>query len=293
MDKLTENTMNRTLATFPTLIFFLLLAGKLLAQTLPPSLENEYYLKKQYQDTSYLAAKNRVSAEFAHTPPGSWGEFVKGVDEDIVTNKKLLALTFDGCGGPHGSGYDAELIGYLEKMKIPATLFVTGRWIDANYPTFLNLSKNSLFEIENHGLNHKPCSVDGEREYGIKGTPDVPDAFDEIEANERKITAITGRRPVFFRSATAFTDEACAKIARQLGVTMISFDVLSGDAVPNTPANVIESSILKHVRPGALIIMHFNHPEWNSYEALQKVVPSLLALGYSFVRLKDYPLKGR
>ena len=280
-------------AALLSLAVFVLVARMLSAQTLPPELENGHYLQKQYQDTSYLAIKARVSAEFAHTPAGGWGEFVKGVDEDIVTNKKLLALTFDACGGPHGSGYDAELISYLEKMKIPATLFVTGRWIDANYATFLNLSKNSLFEIENHGMNHRPCSVDGESEYGIKGTPDVPDAFDEIEANERKITTITGRRPIFFRSATAFTDEACAKIARQLGVTMISFDILSGDAVPNTPTNLIESSILKHVRPGALIIMHFNHPEWNAYEALQKVVPALLQSGYNFVRLKDYPLKGR
>lgn len=265
----------------------------LLAQTSPANIQNEVFLKNLYQDASYLALKEKVSVEFAHANPGSWGEFVKGVDEDIVTNKKLLALTFDACGGPHGSGYDAELIAYLEKMKIPATLFVTGKWIDANYGTFLQLSENKLFEIENHGLNHHPCSVDGESEYGIKGTPDAADAFDEIEANERKIQAITGRRPLFFRSATAFTDEACAKIARQLGVTMISFDVLSGDAVPNTPKAIIESSIMKHVRPGALIIMHFNHPEWNSYEALQSVIPALLESGYSFVRLNDYPLKGK
>jgi len=271
-----------------------LLTGAIsLAQTSPANIQNEIFIKNLYQDASYLTLKAKVSAEFAHANPGSWGEFVKGVDEDIVTSKKLLALTFDACGGPHGSGYDAELIGYLEKMKIPATLFVTGKWIDANYGTFLQLSENKLFEIENHGLNHHPCSVDGESEYGIKGTPDAADAFDEIEANERKIQAITGRRPLFFRSATAFTDEACAKIARQLGVTMISFDVLSGDAVPNTPKAIIESSIMKHVRPGALIIMHFNHPEWNSYEALRSVIPALLASGYSFVRLADYPLKGK
>ncbi|MBO9616875.1 MAG: polysaccharide deacetylase family protein [Dyadobacter sp.] len=277
------------------LILIAMLVGELAAQaqSVPVALENDHYLRQLYADTAYRSAKERVSAEFAHARAGSWGEFVKGVDEDIVTGKKLLALTFDACGGPHGSGYDAELIGYLEKMRIPATLFVTGKWIDANYGIFTALSKNSLFEIENHGLNHRPCSVDGESEYGIKGTPDVPDAFDEIEANERKIEAVTGRRPIFFRSATAFTDEACAKIARQLGVTMISFDVLSGDAVPNTPTNIIESNILKHVRPGALIIMHFNHPEWNSYEALQKVVPALLKSGYTFVRLKDYSLKGR
>lgn len=274
-------------------VFCLIARFPALAQPDPAALRNDRYLKQLYLDGSYLDAKQKVSAEFAHVKPGSWGEFVKGVDEDIITSKKLLALTFDACGGPHGSGYDAELIGYLEKMKIPATLFVTGKWIDANYDTFLKLSTNPLFEIENHGLNHHPCSVDGESEYGIKGTPDVPDAFDEIEANERKILAITGRRPLFFRSATAYTDEACAKIARQLGVTMISFDVLSGDAVPNTPREIIENNIMKHVRPGALIIMHFNHPEWNSYEALQNAIPTLLKSGYTFVRLNDYPLKGR
>lgn len=286
-----------TLQRFSSLAMLALFVGlyrcPVVAQILPPELRNDLFLKQLYRDSAYLSAKEKVSREFAHVRPGSWGEFVKGVDEDIVTDRKLLALTFDACGGPHGSGYDEELINYLIVNKIPATLFVTGKWIDANYGTFLSLSKNNLFEIENHGLNHKPCSVDGESEYGIKGTPDVPDAIDEIEANERKILSITGRRPLFFRSATAFTDEACAKIARQLNVTMVSFDVLSGDAVPNTPTEVIQGSIMKHVRPGALIIMHFNHPEWNTYEALEKVVPALLKSGYTFVRLKDYPLKGK
>ncbi len=257
------------------------------------STENNNFIRHLYANEAYLQKKQEVVQAFAHTKPGSWGEFVKGVDEDIITNQKILALTFDACGGAHGSGYDAELIDYLRKEKIPATLFFSGKWIDANYDTFLTLSKDNLFEIENHGLNHRPCSVDGESEYGIKGTADVPDAFDEIEANELKIEKITGRRPLFFRSSTAYTDEACAKIARVLNVTMISFDVLSGDAVPFTPVKTIEDAVLKHVKPGALIIMHFNHPEWNTYEALMKIIPSLRAQGYSFVQLKDYPLKGR
>lgn len=273
------------------ILLFVLLTKIGLAQ--PAAIQNDAFLRQMYKDNSYVSKKDLVDKEFAHAVPGSWGEFVKGVDEDLVTDKKLIALTFDACGGPRGSEYDSELINYLRKEQIPATLFVTGKWIDANYNTFLELSKDKLFEIENHGLNHKPCSVDGESEYGIKGTPDVPDAFDEIEANERKIELITGRRPVFFRSATAFTDEACAKIARQLNVTMISFDVLSGDAVPFTPVKVIEQNVLTNVKPGALIIMHFNHPEWNTFEALEKIIPTLKKQGYSFAQLKDYPLKGK
>lgn len=255
--------------------------------------ENKVLLEKLYQDQNYLSLRERVSKEFAHSKPGNWGEFVKGVDEDIITNKKIIAFTFDACGGKNSDGYDAELIGFLRKEKINATLFVTGKWIDANYKTFLELAKDPLFEIENHGLNHQPCSVDGESEYGIHGTKDIPDAIDEMEANAIKIDKITGRKPSFYRSATAFTDEACAKIAKQLGITIISFDVLSGDAVPFTSKTEIESNVLKNVKPGALIIMHFNRPKWNTYEAMQIIIPELKKQGYTFAKLDEYPLKGK
>jgi peptidoglycan/xylan/chitin deacetylase (PgdA/CDA1 family) len=252
---------------------------------------NPVFIKSLYKDSSYLNQKRRIGKKYANAQPGSWGEFIKGVDEDLVTGKKIIAFTFDACGGKKGSGYDKELIDFLKKEKIPATLFVTGKWIDKNYDTFLVISKDTLFEIENHGFNHKPCSVDGESEYGIKGTADVTDAFDEMEANALKIEKITGRRPVFYRSATAFIDEACTKIAKDLNITVISFDVLSGDAVPNAPVNTIKQEVLAHVRPGAIIIMHFNHPEWNTYESMLEIIPELRKQGYSFAKLKDYPLK--
>lgn len=255
--------------------------------------ENKKFIEKLYQDPNYLALRENVSKEFAHSKPGNWGEFVKGVDEDIVTNKKIIAFTFDACGGKNADGYDAELIDFLRKEKIPATLFVTGKWIDANYSTFIELSKDPLFEIENHGLNHQPCSVDGESEYGIHGTKDIPDAIDEIEANAIKIEEITGRKPKFYRSATAYTDEACAKIAKQLGITIISFDVLSNDAMPFISKTIIEKSVLDNVKPGALIIMHFNRPKWNTYEAMLFIVPELKKQGYIFAKLEDYPLKSK
>ncbi|MFN8358005.1 MAG: polysaccharide deacetylase family protein [Spirosomataceae bacterium] len=271
------------------LFVFLCVHGAVLAQT--NRFQNEGFIRKLYADTSYQRLKEKISSEFTHAQPGHWGEFVKGVDEDLVTNQKIIALTFDACGGPHSSGFDLPLINYLKQQNVPATLFVTGKWIDANYTTFLQLSKEPLFEIENHGFNHRPCSVDGESEYGIKGTPTVTDAVDEIEANARKITALTGRRPRFYRSATAYTDEACAKIAGRLGSTVVSFDVLSGDAVPFTPKALLVNNVLQHVRPGAIIIMHFNHPAWFTAEALQDLIPALRKLGYRFAKLEDFPLR--
>ena len=251
---------------------------------------NSVFLKKLSSDKSYTDLKNKIIKEFKNVPAGHWGEFVAGVDEKILTQKKIIAFTFDACGGKNGNGYDKELIDYLRKEKIPATLFVTGKWIDSQFNCFINLSHDNLFEIENHGLNHRPCSVKGDSIYGIHGTPNIEEAFDEIEANARKIQAITNRYPHFYRSATAFIDEVCAEMASKLDITAISYEILSGDASPFASETTIEKNVLKNVRPGAIVIMHFNHPEWNTKEALEKIIPDLREMGYSFVLLKDFNL---
>jgi peptidoglycan/xylan/chitin deacetylase (PgdA/CDA1 family) len=251
---------------------------------------NATFLKKLNNDASYLALKKKIVSEFVHAKPGHWGEFVNGVNEEISTQHKYIAFTFDGCGGKNGNGYDKELLDFLHNEKVPSTLFISGKWIDANFTTFINLSRDTLFEIENHGLNHKPCSIEGDSIYGIHGTSSVEEAFDEIEANARKIEAITKYKPLFYRSATTFIDEACTRIAIELGMKVVSFQVLSGDAVAFTPDSEIERNVLKNIKPGAIIIMHFNHPEWNTYEAMKIIVPKLRQMGYSFVRLNHFEL---
>ena len=119
------------------------------------------------------------------------------------------------------------------------------------------------------------------------------DAFDEIEANALKIKAITKHYPRFYRSATAYIDEASASMASKLGITPISYQVLSGDAVPNTPEAEIAQNVIKHIRPGAIVIMHFNHPEWNTFESMERIVPELRKLGYHFVKLEHFQLIGK
>lgn len=57
---------------------------------------------------------------------------ITGVLTRLATKDKVIALTFDACGGKGGSGYDRKLIDYLIKENIPATLFINARWIDAN-----------------------------------------------------------------------------------------------------------------------------------------------------------------
>jgi peptidoglycan/xylan/chitin deacetylase (PgdA/CDA1 family) len=92
---------------------------------------------------------------------------------------------------------------------------------------------------------------------------------DEIELTARKIEALIRRRPRFFRPATTFCDEQSVQIARLLNFDVVSYDILSGDAIPFTPARIIAGNIEKGVRPGAIVIMHFNHPKWFERAALE------------------------
>lgn len=166
-------------------------------------------------------------------------------------------------------------------------------WIDAHPDKVKELAADPLFEIENHGLTHHPCAVAGETMYGIHGTGNVGQAVDEIEMNARKIEAITSRKPIFYRSATATTDEVCAAIANSLYETIISYDLLSGDAVAGTPASVIKANLINGARHGAIVIMHMNHPEWNGAEALKQALPIWQQQGFTFVKLELHPLKGK
>ena len=272
-----------------TIVFLLLISASLNVYSQnAKDFTNEIFLKRLNKDSLYLNLKKKIVSEFAPEKPGQWGEFVKGVVRNINTRNKIIAFTFDACGGKNGNGYDKELIDFLQNEKVPATVFVSGKWIDANFKAFLDLSKDTLFEIDNHGLNHKPCSTDGKSAYGIKGTSDIGEAFDEMEANALKIEAITKYKPHYYRSATAFIDETCVTMAAKTGITVVSYGVLSGDGVAFASDSVIEDNVIRKIKPGAIVIMHLNHPEWNTCEAMRKIIPRLRQMGYIFKRLNDF-----
>lgn len=231
----------------------------------------------------------RLTRDFSGKTPHEWGETVNGVRTRLVTNEKVLALTLDACGSPKGKGVDQSLLDFLAKEQIPATLFINARWIDANPALFKRLAANPLFEIANHGMWHKPASVNGRSVYGINGTKDVAELVQEIELNARKIEEITGKRPRYYRSGTAYYDEYAVQIAQTLGHDVIGFSML-GDAGATYSAAQVKKALLSS-RPGDIIIAHMNHPEAGTGAGIMAAVPELKKHGFSFVRLSDYPLR--
>lgn len=231
----------------------------------------------------------RMEVMFSGVKAVQWGEDVSGVKSRLATKEKVLALTLDACGSPKGKGVDQELIDYLRRKKIPATLFINARWIDANPELFSRLAADPLFEIGNHGMWHKPASINGRFVYGIDGTRDIAELVQEIELNARKIEQLTGKRPRFYRSGTAFYDEYAVQLSQQLGHQVIGFSLL-GDAGATYSATQVKKALLG-AKGGDIIIAHFNHPEAGTGRGIMEAVPELERGGFRFVKLGDYTLR--
>lgn len=238
---------------------------------------------------SYPALKSRIIQKYGKMIPHQWGEKVTGVKTLLNTNQKVIALTFDACGGKKGKGYDSRLIQYLEKENIPASLFISGRWIDDNREVFSELIKNPLFEIENHGLNHRPCSVNGRFAYGIQGTESTAILIDEIEKNGMKIEILTGRKPRYYRPGTAYCDEIGVQVASALGYEVVSFNIL-GDAGATYTRKEVAAALLS-ASPGSIVILHMNHPEGETAAGVMDAIPEMKKKGIRFVKLSDFNLK--
>lgn len=78
-----------------------------------------------------------------------------------------IALTLDACGG----SVDLRILDALIRNGIPATVFVTARWLRRNPEAFARLHANpDLFEIENHGRDHVPAVDRPVTVFGLAGS---------------------------------------------------------------------------------------------------------------------------
>jgi peptidoglycan/xylan/chitin deacetylase (PgdA/CDA1 family) len=224
-------------------------------------------------------------ARYGHLRPNTWGFGGPGVVRDLPTSRRVIALTFDACGGPGGSGYDQALVSFLRRREVPATLFLNSRWIDANPTAFRQLAAEPLFEIANHGTRHLPLSVTGRSAYGIGGTRNAGEVYDEVAGNQAKLTRLLGVPPRFFRAGTAYSDDVAARIVTAMGDRLVTFSVNGDGGATFTPGEV--RSTVTGAPGGSIVICHMNHPESGTAQGIATAVPYLLASGYRFVRLSD------
>lgn len=221
--------------------------------------------------------------------PKEWGEGVTGVKTQIQTEEKKIALTFDACGGPSGNEVDENLLELLKTEEIPATLFINEQWIIENEALFLQLAKNPLFQIENHGSNHSPLSVNGGSAWGIEATASPEEAYEEIMMNHERVKALTGRDMTMFRSGTAYYDEIAVQLAEDLGYTVVNFDIL-GDAGATYSSEQVKDALIQ-AEAGSIALMHMNQPNSGTANGVKQALPILKERGFNFVLLETETLR--
>ncbi len=228
-----------------------------------------------------------VAAANAQLVPAEWGLDVTGVHTQLVDagapSAPTLALTFDACGGPGGSGVDEVLVNFLESEQVPATLFLNRRWIETNPQVADRLVASPLFEIGNHGTRHLPLSVTGRSAYGIAGTVDALAATEEVWVNHEVLTDLLGRSPLWFRSGTAHYDEVATAIAVQLGEQPVGFTT-NGDLGATASARQVTSEVLS-APAGGIVLAHMNQPAGDTALGIAAAVTELRAGGVQFVTL--------
>lgn len=230
-------------------------------------------------------SRDQIIAGFGNLKPERWGLSLAGTATTLNAGAAGIALTFDCCGGPGGNAWDAKLLDVLRSSGTPAMFFLNSRWVQANPALACEIAGDPLFDVGNHGTRHLPLSVSGQSAYGIPGTRNAGEVYDEIMGNQDALSIATGKVPRFFRPGTAYFDDVSIQVVRALGLIPTDFS-LNADGGATFPADTVART-LHSARDGDIVIAHANHPLGGTAAGFAKALPVLKSRGAKFVSLSD------
>jgi peptidoglycan-N-acetylglucosamine deacetylase len=191
-------------------------------------------------------------------------------------SQKYVALTFDACATRPPSGYDEAVIRVLIEMRTPATLFLGGKWMIEHAEPTRRLAAADLFELGNHSFLHPHM------------TRILDDAVRrELEWTQIVMYSLTGRLAALYRPPYGEHDERISRIAANLGLTTVQFDLASGDPDPTASKERLVRSVRERAANGSIIVMHMNGRGWNTAQALPGIIAELRQKGFRFVTIGD------
>ena len=189
---------------------------------------------------------------------------------------RRVALTFDACTTRDPSPYDPRVTAVLERMHVPATLFVGGGWAEEEAAQLAELARDPLFEIGNHTFTHPH----------LTRISDVQ-IRNELLRTQAAIASRTGHVPTLFRPSYGEYDGRVLRIASAAGLTTIEYDLPSGDPDAHVTRQALVDWVLREARPGSIIVMHVNHRRFHTWEALPQIVDGLRARGFELVKVSE------
>ena len=187
-----------------------------------------------------------------------------------------IALTFDACPTGKPDEYDEKVIDILLKENVPATLFMSGRWVEKNPEKTKLLASQPQFEIAAHSYYH-PHMMEKDDERVLR----------ELKRTQTLIRKITGRTPQYFRPPFGEVDERIAKLAAEAGLITVQYDIASGDPDPDLSPQKIVRCVLREAKGGSIIVFHMNRNGVHTAEVLPQIVNGLRERGFALVTIGE------
>lgn len=176
-----------------------------------------------------------------------------------------VALTFDLCPVWKGTGYDQALIDYLIEQKIPATFFMSGKWMARHEQQVQALLQVPFFEVGTHGDVHAHLPLHSAEEQK-----------QEILGPVRLLKTKYNHNATLFRPPYGEFNDDTVNVVRALGLQFILWNVVSGDPDQTITASQIEDRLKRFVRNGSVIVMHANGKGKHTHEVVQDLHDHLL-----------------
>jgi peptidoglycan-N-acetylglucosamine deacetylase len=189
---------------------------------------------------------------------------------------KRIALTFDACPTSLPDEYDEQVVEVLLREKVPATLFLSGRWVEKNPEKAKFLADQKEFEIAAHSYWH-PHLLE----------KDDARVLREMKRTQAIIKKVTGKTPRYFRPPYGEVDERVAKLAKEAGLVTIQYDIASGDPDPGLSTERIVRGVLRKAKGGSIIVFHINKKGVHTAESLPAIIKGLREKGFDLVTVGE------
>lgn len=216
----------------------------------------------------------------------------EGNIRSVKVGEKVVALTFDLCElSTVTTGYNAESINFLREKKIPATLFMGGKWMRTHSERVMQLMVDPLFEIGNHAWAHGNFGIMDEKSM-LEQIRWTQAEYELLRAEALARARAEGREASIPESLRLFrlpygrcSDRALSVLAQE-GLQVVQWSVVAETEKDNA-AQGLAGRVVGQVRPGAIILFHANCVPQHSEVLLRAVVEELIHKGYRFVTVSE------
>jgi len=176
-----------------------------------------------------------------------------------------IALTFDLCPVRKGAGYDKALIEYLIDHHIPATFFMSGKWIAKHDPEVEQLLGVAFFEVGTHGEVHAHLPMHNADEQRM-----------EILGPVKLLSEHYAHDTVLFRPPFGEYNEVTVDVVKTLGLRLVQWNIESGDPDPSLSAEHILARIEKRAKAGSIVVLHANGKGKHTRQIVERLTADIL-----------------